>query len=56
MSAFSLSTLIGISILHANLRGLTDTHREKAPSKLTKGTNMGNWVVGTSNQLFIRGS
>ena len=32
---------------------------EKAlPNKttaLTKSTNMGIWVVGTSNQLFIRG-
>ena len=37
-----------------------DTHREKAPSNktlaLTKSTNMDIWVVGTSNQLFIRGS
>ena len=33
---------------------------EKAPlnktAELTKSTNMGIWVVGTSNQLFIRGS
>ena len=38
-----------------------DTHSEKAPSNktsaLTKSTNMGiTWVVGTSNQLFKRGS
>ena len=37
-----------------------DTHKEKTPSNktpaLTKGTNMGIWVVCTSNQLFIRGS
>ena len=37
-----------------------DTHREKAPSNknqaLTKSTNMCIWVVGTTNQLFIRGS
>ena len=37
-----------------------DTHREKAPlnktSALTESTNMDIWVVGTSNQLFIRGS
>ena len=36
-----------------------DTHREKAPSNknpaLTKNMNMYIWVVGTSNQLFIRG-
>ena len=35
-----------------------DTHREKASSNkipaLTKTINI--WVVGTSNQLFIRGS
>ena len=37
---------------------LKDTDREKAPSNktpaLTKSTNMGAWVVGTLNQLFIR--
>ena len=39
---------------------LKNTHREKAPSNetagLIKSTNMGIWVVGTTNQLFIRGS
>ena len=39
---------------------LKDTHREKAPSNktpaLTKSTNIDIWVVGTSNQLFIRDS
>ena len=39
---------------------IKDTHTEKAPSyetpALTKGTNMSIWIVGTSNQLFIRGS
>ena len=34
------------------LAPVKDSHREKAP----KSTNMGIWVVGTSNQLFIRGS
>ena len=37
-----------------------DTHREKAPSNQTpassKCTNIGIWVVDTSNQLFIKGS
>ena len=37
-----------------------DTYREKAPSnktpELTKITDMGIWVIGTSDQLFIRGS
>ena len=36
---------------------LKDTHREKAPlietPALTKSTNMGIWVVGTTNQLFV---
>ena len=36
------------------------THREKAPLNktptLTKSKNKGIWVVGTTNQLFIRGS
>ena len=39
---------------------IKDPHREKAlPNKtpaLTKNTNMDIWVVGTANQLFIRGS
>ena len=37
-----------------------DTHREKVPSNktpaLTKNMNMDIWVVGTSNQFFIRNS
>ena len=37
-----------------------DTHREKALSNKTpalkKSMNMGIWVAGTSNQLFIRNS
>ena len=36
-----------------------DIHRKKAPSNKTpmilKGINVNIWVVGTSNQLFIRG-
>ena len=36
-----------------------DTHLEKAPTNkttvLAKRTNMGIWVVGTSNHLFIKG-
>ena len=38
----------------------TDTHMEKAPSNkipaLTESTNMGIWIIGTSDQFFIRGS
>ena len=38
----------------------THPHKEKAPSNktpgLTKSTNMGIWVGGTTNQLFISGS
>ena len=37
-----------------------DIHKEKAPSNktpaLTKSANMGIWVVGPSNQVFIRSS
>ena len=37
-----------------------DTHMEKVPSNkapvLTKSTNMGIWIVGKSNQVFLRGS
>ena len=39
---------------------LKDTHREKAPSNetpaFTKSRNMGIWIVGTTNQLFMRDS
>ena len=39
---------------------LKDTHRDKAPSNetpaLTKSINMSIWVVGTTSQVFIRGS
>ena len=39
---------------------IKDTHRGEIPSNkilaLTKSTNVGIWVVGTVNWLFIRGS
>ena len=39
---------------------LKDTNRENAPSNktpaLAKSVNKDIWIVGTSNQLFIRGS
>ena len=42
------------------LTKLKDIHREKGPSNeipaLTKGINKEIWVVGTSNQFFIRDS
>ena len=42
------------------LYSFKDAHREKIPSNKirapTKCTNMGIWVVGISNHLFIRGS
>ena len=42
------------------IKRIKDTHREKATSNKTpvlkKSTNMGMWHVGTSNQLFVRGS
>ena len=38
---------------------IKDTHSEKSPSNktpaLTKSMNMDIWVVGISNQLFLRG-
>ena len=41
-----------------NMKDVKVIHREKAPSNktpaITKSTHMGIWVVGTSNQLFIR--
>ena len=39
---------------------IKDTHREKAPWKrlqsFTESMNMDIWIVGTSKQLFLRGS
>ena len=39
---------------------IKDTQREKSPSSkisaFTKNINMDIWVVGTSKQLFLRGS
>ena len=47
-------------LCNADAVKLKDTNMEKTPSNktsaLTKSTNMGIWVVGTSNQLFVRGS
>ena len=41
-------------------QALKDTHREKAALNKTpafsKSTNMHLWVIGTTNQLFIRAS
>ena len=52
---------VSISCVYVSISGnFNDTHREKAPSNktpaLTKSMNMEIWVVGTSNQLFIRSS
>ena len=42
------------------LQIIKDTHKEKAPSNktpaLTKSMDMDIWVVGTSNQVVLRGS
>ena len=47
-----------VNFKHGNV-SFKDTHKEKAQSNetpaFTKSTNMGIWVVGTTNQLFIRG-
>ena len=48
------------SYLNVDKITFKDPRREKAPSnrtsELTKCTNMDIWVVGTSNQILIRGS
>ena len=50
---------VSISCVYLYISGnFNDTHREKAPSNKTpvlmKSMNMEIWVVGTSNQFFIR--
>ena len=52
---------MGFSDFHKLVLSLfKDTYREKVPSNktqtLTKGMNMEIWLVGTSDQLFLRGS
>ena len=53
-------TLVEQEALHFVLVDLKDTHREKPPSNkipvLTKSMNMDIWVVGTSNQFFLKSS
>ena len=55
LSLYKLNVLVNCSKSYS----FKDIHREKTPSNktpaLTKSMNMDNWVVGTSNQLFIRG-
>ena len=68
-AAMSLCAIVLVSciwqftktIVHIHIQLLIeDTHWEKDPSNetpaFTKGTNMDIWIVGTTNQLFIRGS
>ena len=47
-------------LFHDCTENFKDTHREKAPSNktptLSKIMNIIIWVVGTSNQLIVRGS
>ena len=47
-------------LLEESLLLFEDTQREKAPSNktpaLAKSMNMDIWIVGTLNQLLIRGS
>ena len=56
---FNLNSILP-KIEHLRPLFIKDTHREKAPSNqsavLTKTTNMDIRVIGTTNQLFIRGS
>ena len=49
---------ISVNTIRATTQ-IKDTHREKAPSNtpaLTESTHMGIRAVGTTNQLFVRGS
>ena len=52
--------LVGICSLQSHHESIKDTHSEKAPPnktpELTKSTNLGIWVVDTTNQRYIRGS
>ena len=52
--------LIYTIITVRDVRTVLNTDREKAPPKktlpFTKTINMDIWVVGTSNQHFVRGS
>ena len=47
-------------ILMKLIKTLRNTQREKTPSNkapaLTKNVNMDMWLVGSSNQVFVRGS
>ena len=63
MSNIDLKVTIEEKYWHSqnfDFQGLRDTHREKAPSNKTpalrKSRNMDIWVVGTPNQVFMRGS
>ena len=59
-------TTYGLETCHSNLGSIKHacismiSHREKGQSNetppLAKSTNLGIWVVGTTNQLFIKGS
>ena len=57
-SAFSFTSRL-CRLFFVYLVSFNNNHREKGPSNktpvLTKITNMGIWVVGTSNQIFVRG-
>ena len=59
-SGISLKNVNESAVSEFTERILKDAHREKTASNqtpaLTKSVNMDIWVVGTSNQLLIRGS
>ena len=49
-----------VELANLTTNWIGDTYKEKALSNktpaLTKSMNMDNWVVGTANQLSMRGS
>ena len=57
---FTFNKIKRLRYAYVTHKPLKDTHKENTPSNkteaLTKSINMYVWVIGASNQLFIRGS
>ena len=57
---FTFNKIKRLRYVYVTHKPLKDTHKENTPSNkteaLTKSINMYVWVIGASNQLFIRGS
>ena len=58
--SFRMQLSVAVPLYNFRWQIFKDTHREEVPSNetpvLIKSTNMDIWVVGTTNQLFTRGS